>query len=140
MARITPYHSLAVVYTLAILAGSCEYSRGPAVSNGERDIYGDPDGNYPETMARLYRDRPESEYLLGRRLEAEASRRFNQEQLHRDPKLLEPFMAELKSTLEHAALHYERALDLGLKSEEHLYYNYALTLIRIEAEPDRIDR
>ena len=42
--------------------------------------------------------------------------------------------------LREAAQHFERAISMGLKSEESLYYNYALTLIRIQGDPVRIDR
>ena len=56
------------------------------------------------------------------------------------PELLERFLAELHQRLARARAHYERALQGGLRSEENLHYNYALTLMRLRAEPELIDR
>lgn len=140
MSRSTPYRSLIVVYALAAVVGICEFIHGPANSQSEIDIYGDPARNFPEAMVKLYPGRPETEYLLGRHFEAAAGRRFSQEELQRDPRLLQQFLTELNVNLREADKHYERALAMGLKSEENLLYNHALTLIRIQADPRRIDR
>jgi tetratricopeptide (TPR) repeat protein len=136
----TPYRPLVLVYVVAILAGINEFRRGPADVRREAEIYGDPVRNFPEAMATLYPNRAETEYLLGRRDEAVAERRFHTGELQRDPTLLPRFMNAFTVDLKAAARHYDRAQEMGLKSEENLDYNYALTLMRIRAEPARIDR
>ncbi len=133
----SPFRTLTVVYALAILAGIVEIVGGPS---REPDIYGDPKRSFPDAFARLYPGSSEAEYLLGRRFEAAAGRNFNQDELRRNSVLMQQFMTEVNGSLREAARHYERAIAMGLKSEENLYYNYALTLIRIQAEPDRIDQ
>jgi len=135
--RNTPYRALAVVYTAAILIGIFEYSRDPG---NVPDIYGDSVRNFPMAVARLYPGRPESEYLLGRRLEAIVENRFNRVDMQRDPAMLRQFLNDWNVSLHESAQHYERAIDLGMKSEEDLLYNYAITLIRIRADPRRIDQ
>jgi hypothetical protein len=140
MPRITPYRTLVVVYAIATLVGICEFLRWPINVNADPDMYGAPAPNYPETMARLYHRRALTEYLLGRRFEALATRHFNREELQRNPELLQKFLSDLIVELQSAARYYENALAAGLKSEEDLHYNYALTLIRIGADHSRIDR
>lgn len=139
MLRSTPCRSLAMVYVLAALAGLVEFHRRPANVPVGADTDGNPVRNFPEAMATLFPNRAETEYLLGRRCEVIAERRFKSSVLQRNPKLLPQFMNALNDDLQEAARHYERAQALGLKSEENLDYNYALTLMRIRADPARID-
>jgi hypothetical protein len=140
MSWSTPYRSLAMVYVVAALAGVLEFQRRPASVSGAADTYGDPVRNFPEAMATLFPNRAETEYLLGRRCEVIAERRFKSGELQRNLELLPEFMKGLHDDLQEAARHYERAQALGLKSEESLDYNYALTLMRIRAKPARIDQ
>lgn len=140
MSRSTPYRPLAIVYVLAALAGLMEFHRRPADVQREADAYSNPVRNFPEAMATLFPNRAETEYLLGRRFEIIAERRFKSSALESNPDLLPQVMKALNADLQEAACHYERAQALGLKSEENLDYNYALTLMRIRAEPARIDQ
>jgi tetratricopeptide (TPR) repeat protein len=126
----SPFRTLAVIFGVAVVAGIWEYVVG---TRHERDIYGDPHYNFPDAMARLYPGSAEAEYLLGRKLESESIRKsisVTGTQLTRDA----------QSSLKEAARHYERAINLGLKSDENLYYNYALTLVRIQSDSEKIDR
>lgn len=132
-----PYRTLALVYGLALLAGLIEYFSGKP---REPDIYGNPQRNFPEAMSRLYPGSSESEYLLGRHFEAAAGRNYRPEEASRNKAMAEQFIRDLNANLREAARHYERAIELGLKSEENLYYNYALTLMRTQADPKQIDR
>jgi predicted CXXCH cytochrome family protein len=135
-----PYRSLFIVYAVAILAGGVEFFRAHSHRRAEPDIYADPARNFPEVMSRLYPGSSEAEYMLGRHFEAGAGRNFDPTELQRDPRVLQEFVNALNRDLRKAARHYELAIGMGLKSEEALYYNYALTLMRIQADPERIDR
>ncbi|MBS0204340.1 MAG: hypothetical protein JSS49_15660 [Planctomycetes bacterium] len=137
MLRKSPFRTLCVVYLLAILAGFYEGVTKSTHSQPDPDIFGDPVRNFPEAMARLYPGTPEAEYLTGRRIEAIAGERAARK---RGSQPLSDVISEMNVDLRVAANHYERAIQMGLKSEENLYYNYALTLIRIQAEPAQIDR
>ena len=137
MLRKSPFRTLFVVYLLAILAGVYEGVTKSTHPRPDPDIFGDPVLNFPEAMARLYPGTPEAEYLTGRRIEAIAGERAARK---RDSEPLSAVISEMNVDLREAAKHYERAIQMGLKSEENLYYNYALTLIRIQAEPQQIDR
>ena len=138
--KYSPYQTLFVVYSLVILSGTWEFFSRPAKPAPEPDIYGSPAPNLPETISKLYPNRPESEFLLGRRFETLAGRGYRQDEIQRNPELLQKFVDDLDAKLCEAAQHYERAIKLGFNSEENLHYNYALTLIRIQADPGEIDR
>ena len=88
-------------------------------------MYGGRVPNYPEEIGKLYAGTAETEYLLGRRKESTMGSLRTREAVRK----------ELESVLQH----YERALALGLRSNENLVYNHALTLMRLQAEPERID-
>lgn len=132
--------TLSILYVLVILAGLFEYLGTPTKKRPEPDIYGGPRRNFPEAMAHLYPGSSEAEYLLGRRFEARAGNGYNREEVVRNPALLKQFLQDVQADLTQAARHYERAMQLGLISEENLYYNYALTLIRLREDPAKIDR
>jgi predicted CXXCH cytochrome family protein len=135
MPRKSPFRTLLVVYVPVVLIGVFEFFSGSGHSKYEPDIYGDPTRNFPDAMKRLYPGRPETEYMAGRRFEATASRKAERGEL-----ALPDAMKELNAGYREAARHYEQAIAAGLKSDESLFYNYALVLIRLRAKPERIDR
>lgn len=134
MQSLIPFRWLALVCVVAIAVGFQEYNRRRV------DIYGDAQHNYPEAMATLYPGIAQTEYLAGRKAEVLAGSGADPREIQQRPELLEKFLADLHQQLEEARGHYERALAAGLRSEENLQYNYALTLMRLRADPEQIDR
>lgn len=133
MQQLKPFRWLALVCVAALLLGSWERRR-PKV-----DVYQDETRNYPQAMARLYPGRSQVEYLLGRWEATQGGEQIDQQELQ-DPERLSELMARTRERLAPAVEHYERALASGLKSEENLQYNYALSLIQMRADPEKIDR
>ena len=133
MQSLLPFRWLALVCVAALAVGYREYHRQTV------DVYSDEQRNYPEAMAQLYPGTAQAAYLAGRREEAMAVRGLNPAKLQR-PEELKRFLDEFHQRMAKARAHYERALQGGLRSEENLHYNYALTLIRLRAEPGLIDR
>ena len=136
MRRRSPLKLLFAVYFVAVLAGLCEVYSGPRIQMLNLEIYGSPGHNFPEMMWRMYPDRPDSEYMLGMEFDAGATRQM---MIH-GPQFQPQSTDEVTEGFREAAKHYERAIHMGMKSEERLYYNYVLALIRIRADSDRIDR
>ena len=135
MTRKSPFRTLLVVYLLAALVGSCEYfsgSRGPML---ELEVYGNPVHNFPEAMWRMYPGRADAEFQLGLGLDARAARRSLQGN-RRSPQA----MNEVQAGYQAAARHYHRAIEMGVKSEEKLYYHYAIALIQVHADPALTDQ
>ena len=130
MWRNSPFRTLAVVFAVGIVVGICEYVIG---TRHERDIYGDPRHNFSDAMARLYPGTAEAEYLLGRKLESESIRKS----VSGAGTQLTP---DAQARLKEAARHYERAIEQGLKRDENLFYNYALTLVRTQADSEKLER
>jgi hypothetical protein len=124
-----PFRWLAMVCVIAVVVGYCE--------RYHQDINVDPLQRYPKAMAHLYPGTAQAEYLTGREIEALASLGADPQDLQR-PESLEKFLADLQPRLEATRKHYERALAAGLRSEENLQYNYALTLIRLRADSELI--
>lgn len=134
----SPFRTLFVIYAAAMMAGICEYIVNP--SSRVPDSYESPVHNFSTAVSRLYPRTAQAEYLLGRQFEVQAGQGFNRDEMQRNPAALTQFMSSLNADLTKAARHYKRAIAMGLKSEETLYYNYALTLIRLRDDPTRIDR
>src|SRR5688572_3130255 len=127
------YRVLVIVFATAGVAGLMEYgSKGRSGPRGGQEQKGD-------AMRAIYPQRAETEYYLGRQTEALVAEMDVQGALKDPQRLFLPFMEERDRRLQEAARHYERALAGGLKSNEDLHYNYALVLMRLGAEPARID-
>ena len=129
-----PFRWLFLVCLVAFAIGIRE-SRRPRI-----DVYGDEQRNYPDAMSRLYPGIAQVDYLAGRKAETVAARGLNLNEIALRPELLEKYVTELQPQLEEARLHYERALAAGLRSDENLHYNYALTLMRLRAESSQIEQ
>lgn len=127
------YRVLAIVFSIVGVAGLIEYaSEGGSKSHSGHAPSGD-------AMRGIYPQRAETEYYLGRQVEAHVAEMDVQSALKDAQHLFLPFMEERDRRLQEAAGHYERAIAGGLKSNEDLYYNYALVLMRLGAAPVRID-
>lgn len=133
MQQMKPFRWLALVCLAALLLGAWERRREKV------DVYRDETPNYPQAMARLYPDRSQVEYLLGRWKATQGGEQLDPQELQ-DPDRLAELLARTRERLAPAVEHYERALAAGLKSEENLQYNYALSLIQMRADPEKIDR
>ena len=129
-----PFRVLVFVCAAFAILGICERCRRPV------DVFRHPQFNFPEAMSELYPGTARTEYLLGRRAETLADANANSKELQQDPERMAEFLTQMQGRLANAAKHYENALNAGLKSEEDLTYNYALTLIRIRADGEKIDR
>jgi hypothetical protein len=118
-----PYRSLLMIYCAAVLVGLGEYFG--ILRPDDYSSYVDRVDNFPETMGELYPNRPENHYHRGRRAEISLPDRVA--------------IAEFQRAQLEAAEHYRQGLMAGVRSDENLIYNYALTLMRIEAEPAEIE-
>jgi tetratricopeptide (TPR) repeat protein len=134
MRSLVPFRWLALVCVLAFAMGWCESNRRSV------DIYRDPQHNYPQAMAQLYPGTAQVEYLTARQAEALAMSPENLQRLQEHPELLEEVLADYHQQLQKAREHYERALAAGLRSEENLQFNYAVTLMQLRADPAEIER
>ena len=112
------YRFLMLVYGLALLAGFCEF----------RDRRNDRPPDEPaETMARLYPESSDIQYILARGFEKQGAEAL------RDGRI-----PESRAAFAEARRRFERALGTGVKTEEKLFYHYALTLVFLDADPDEI--
>ena len=134
MQSLVPFRWLALVCVVGIGVGVWEDQRRSV------DIYSDPHHNYPEAMAQLYPGTAQVEYLAARQAEALAMSRENLQRLQEHPELLQEVLADYHKQLQTAREHYERALAAGLRSEENLQFNYAVTLMQLRADPAEIER
>ncbi|MBC8353830.1 MAG: hypothetical protein H8E66_17660 [Planctomycetes bacterium] len=117
------YRSLLLIYGVAMLVGLGEYLR--IFKADDHGIYVDPVNNFPETIAKLYPDRPENHYHRGRRAEISLRERVT--------------ISEFQRSEREAAMHYQRGLMAGLRSDENTIYNYAIALMLIEADHAEVE-
>lgn len=132
----TPFRTLFAVYAVATVCGLVEYI---GVAQG-RNQYDSPIHNLSAAVSRLYPGTSEAEFQLGRQFELQAHQGYNRDEFRRNPDLFKKYLEGVKANLTIAARHYARAIELGLKSDEELYYHYAMTLIHLQDDPARIDR
>lgn len=132
----SPFRTLFAVYAIAMLFGLVEYIGVAQPPNN----YESPIHNFSAAVSRLYPMTSEAEFQLGRQFELQAHQGYNRDEFRKNPNLFKKYLEGVNADLTLAARHYERAIELGLKSDEELYYHYALTLILIKDDPDRIDR
>jgi hypothetical protein len=134
MQSLLPFRWLALVCVLGIAVGIREARRQKI------DVYHDDERNYPEAMAQLYPGSAQVEYLVGRQTETLALAPANVQEMQQRPDLLEQLLTDSQKRLNEAREHYERALAAGLRSEENLQYNYAVTLMQLRADPSEIEK
>ena len=132
----SPFRTLFAVYTVATICGLAEYI---GVGQG-RNAYDSPIHNLSAAVSRLYPNTSEAEFQLGRQFELEAHQGYDRNEFRRNPDSFKKYLEGVKANLTIAARHYQNAIELGLKSEEDLYYHYAMTLIHLQEDPTLIDR
>ncbi len=114
------YRFLLLIYGFALFAGWLEYR--------DRRTSRPPD-QPGEVLAELYPHSSEIQYILARGFEKQGA-----EQKLRGQN------AESHASFEEARKHFENALATGVKTEEKLFYHYALTLVFLQADSTEIDR
>ena len=134
MPSLRPFRWLALICVLGIAIGIAEINR-PIV-----DIERDPERNYPRAMAELYPGSAQVEFLAGLQATPRALNEAQTKELQEHPEQLEAYLAEHRRQLEKARGHFERALSGGLKSSQDLRYQYALTLMKLDADRETIER
>ncbi len=132
----SPLRSLLIIYAIAILLGTVEYIGAFTAP----DNLVSPVHLYSAAMSYLYPKTAEAEFLMGRQFEVQAGQGFNREEFRRNPDQYRKFLEQTNKDLTEASRHFQRAIELGLKSDEMLYYHYALTLMRLQEDPVRIDQ
>ena len=125
MKWFTPFHSLAVIYGVVLLIGGGEFLLRNFRPPDPIGPYVDPVNNFADTFAQLYPQRAENHYHLARRAEASLPSRATLDDLQRANRA--------------AADHYAQCLAAGLRSDENIIYNYAVSLMLIEADRSEVE-
>lgn len=130
------YRVLLFVFAIAGVAGLIEYSNA---TNKSADRDGGPQSaerriGDADAMLAIYPARAETEFYRGSKEEAILLQQDRKEAVS------EAFLIERRRRLAEVAEHYERALAGGIKSNEDLHYDYALTLMRLDAPPEKIKK
>lgn len=108
MYHLRNYRILLVFYSLGFVVALWEWT------SPEPDADRVPAG-YPEVMAALYPDHPDTLYFRG----------------------VQAFY--LQRDMQQARRYFEKALSNGLKTNENLLYLYAATLVRLQEDPQVIE-
>lgn len=130
------YRNLALIYAVALVVWLGEYRRGMK----EDDVYLAPHSKYTEVISQIYPQRNEPQFYAGFRSVASAKLDETPDQIREDPARAELAVKKWEQELAAAAEHYQRSVEGGMISQEMLFYQYALTLMRLRADAAQIDK
>ena len=129
------YRNLALIYAVALIFFVAEYYRRMQ----EDDVFLNADSKYTEVISQVYPQRNEPQFYAGYRAMAN-SHGVSPDKIRQDPEAAALALKDWQDELAAAAEHYQKSIDGGMISQEMLYYQYALTLMRLRADPSAIDQ
>ena len=130
------YRNLAVIYAVALVFFIAENAR----QMQSNDVFLKPDNRYTQVINQIYPERNEARWRVAYRTFAGAKLELNSAGIRQDPQRAELALKQWQEELAAAAETYRQTIDGGMVSEEMVFYQYALALMRMQAEPTKIDQ